>query len=133
MRGWSGPQPWCLRSSGGNRKEFHVVLSCIFPNSRFSTALPLLAIACIFFVGCAPARFKNGNGHDFSSPPPKVKRIAILPPDMKVHDISAGGIWEYRDDWSMTSRFSAIDAIESVLKEKLFTAVRVSDSMIDSA
>lgn len=49
------------------------------------------------------------------------KTLALLPPDVKVYELGAGGVPELMDDWSALGRRHAADALARTLAERNFT------------
>jgi hypothetical protein len=47
-----------------------------------------------------------------------VKVIGVLPPDIKIYELSAGGVTELRDDWSATGRDAVVRGLGDVLKDR---------------
>ena len=71
-----------------------------------------LVIFCIFLTGCATTVRKSAS---FDQSVPQIKTIAVMPPDVEVYKITAGGIREMIDEWTATSKV----LIEDNLKEYL--------------
>src|SRR5207247_5248977 len=46
----------------------------------------------------------------------KIRTIAVLPPDIRISSLSAGGVEELRDDWSTPAGATAVRACRSTLK-----------------
>lgn len=46
---------------------------------------------------------------------PTLRRLALMPPDVKVYSLSAGGVPELMDDWSERGRRNAADAVRRAL------------------
>jgi hypothetical protein len=47
-----------------------------------------------------------------------VKVVGVLPPDIKIYELSAGGVADLRDDWSATGRQAVLRGLDDVLKER---------------
>jgi hypothetical protein len=84
--------------------------------SLYSRAVILPFAALLLLTGCAPRAVVNAGGeeegrreiggYDFAA-----GRFGILEPEVMMYDVSAGGIFEYRDDWSgRASRRMAVSA-----------------------
>lgn len=43
----------------------------------------------------------------------KIRTIAVLPPDIKISSLSAGGVEELREDWSATGRDNVVQALQA--------------------
>ena len=84
--------------------------------SAYCRAVILPLAASLLMAGCAPRAILNVDGggegrlevggEDFAA-----GRFGILEPEVMMYDVSAGGIFEYRDDWSgSASRRTAVSA-----------------------
>ena len=84
----------------------------------FSRAVILPLAASLLLAGCAPRVAVNAGGegwggeeryaayYDFEA-----GRFGVLEPEIMMYDVSAGGVYEYRDDWSVrASRRAAVSA-----------------------
>jgi hypothetical protein len=76
-----------------------------------------LYIAALFFalhaVGCAGAPYRRSPNFDAALP--RIKTIAVLPPDVKVYQLSAGGISEEMDEWSQKAKASIVESLKQRL------------------
>jgi len=43
----------------------------------------------------------------------KIRTIAVLPPDIRISSLSAGGVEELREDWSATGRDNVVKALQT--------------------
>jgi hypothetical protein len=66
----------------------------------------------LFLAGCAPAAVNVSHDAPASAhiapaggdgAPAALSRLGVLEPEMLLYDVSAGGIFEYRDDWSKSA------------------------------
>src|SRR5436309_13364735 len=48
----------------------------------------------------------------------KIRTIAVLPPDIRISSLSAGGVEEHQDDWSTTGRDNAFRALQTHSKDQ---------------
>ncbi len=48
----------------------------------------------------------------------KIRTIAVLPPDIRISSLSAGGVEELREDWSTTGRDNVIKALQAHFKDQ---------------
>ena len=55
---------------------------------------------------------------DLTSRTKTVKVLGVLPPDIKIYELSAGGVTELRDDWSATGRETVLSGLADVLNER---------------
>ena len=62
----------------------------------------LLTALALTTAGCAPALQSNRAELDIRAK--KLRNIALLPPDTKICELSAGGVREQRDDWCAAGR-----------------------------
>jgi hypothetical protein len=81
------------------------------------TRVPLLVLALVL-SGCvtlpAPYRAHPELGQRL----PAAKTLALLPPDVKVYQLPAGGVPELMDDWSALGKKNAAEAIRKNLGEQ---------------
>ncbi|MFP4162672.1 MAG: hypothetical protein ACLFQB_02885 [Chitinispirillaceae bacterium] len=94
----------------------------------FRFCLFLLTVSLLPGVnGCAPG--VRCYGPQFTSLESSVKRVGILTPEIFSYDVSAGGIYEYRDDWSR----KATEQVMTGSAEKLGANGRETVFLHDSA
>jgi hypothetical protein len=94
------------------------------PSARRSAALTLgLAALLLATGGCARTVALNSGAGQYTRLHPEAserarafRTTAILPPDIKVYSVSAGGVRELRDDWSAAGRDNVIAAVREGLK-----------------
>ncbi len=55
---------------------------------------------------------------------PRVKTLVMLPPDVKIYELSAGGVTQLMDEWSARGRRNVIDAVSRRLSEQGQFAVK---------
>src|SRR5438552_18837812 len=48
----------------------------------------------------------------------KIRTIAVLPPDIRISSLSAGGVEVLREDWRTTGRDNVVRALTTHLKEQ---------------
>jgi hypothetical protein len=80
-----------------------------------SRAVILPLAAALLMAGCAPRAAVNagggGGGREAAPDDFAPGRFGILEPEVMMYDVSAGGVFEYRDDWSgSASRRAAVSA-----------------------
>lgn len=78
----------------------------------------LLLVILPLLPGCAPQYF--GRGREFKPLDSDVKLVAIIPPEMMSYSVTAGGVTEYRDDWSTESSQKIAKALKAALNTKGF-------------
>lgn len=90
--------------------------------------LILMFISMLFLTGCAATKdyratpfFENY----FNNP----RKITIMPPDIEIHLLTAGGIDEIRDEWSDIAKVNVLNAI----REELSSLPLVKTSLLDLA
>src|SRR6266567_7528083 len=76
----------------------------------------LLAVLALATAGCAPAL--QSNRAELDARVKKLTNIALLPPDTKICELSAGGVREQRDDWCAAGRKNLEKAIIDNLNVK---------------
>lgn len=72
----------------------------------------LILLVCFFLSGCASTLRKAST---FDTRIRNVKTIAIMPADIEVYKVTAGGLTELMDEWSETAN----ELMERALKEEL--------------
>jgi hypothetical protein len=77
----------------------------------------LLAVLALAVAGCAPTL--PSNRADLDIRVKKLRNIALLPPETKIFELSAGGVREQRDDWSASGQKNLEKAIIDNLKGKV--------------
>jgi len=82
----------------------------------FSVLLAALTAGCV----TSPARQAYQAPHrahpEVEQRARKIRTIAVLPPDIKISALSAGGVEELREDWSATGRDNVVKALQAHLK-----------------
>ena len=76
----------------------------------------LLAVLALATAGCAPAL--QSNRAELDARAKQLRNIALLPPDTKICELSAGGVKEQRDDWCAAGRKNLEKAIIDNLNVK---------------
>ncbi len=72
--------------------------------------LVLLSVLCLgLLAGCATAPYRADPQFPVRSR--AIKTVAMVPPDVKVYSLSAGGTRELMDDWSETGRKNMVASI----------------------
>ncbi len=75
--------------------------------SRFLGFLFVLSLAVLAGCATAPARAQP----EFAQRSRNIKTVALVPPEVKVYSLSAGGVREQMDDWSGSARENIVNAI----------------------
>src|SRR3989338_4917196 len=78
----------------------------------------------IFLTGCASTLRTSPT---YSSSIKNVKTIAVMPPDVKVYQITAGGVQELIDEWSDQAKKYIKEALERDLGQEQNVAVKFVD------
>lgn len=81
-----------------------------------------LTMSCLILSGCATANFRTNQKFEgfFSSQ----KNVAIMPPDIKINKLSAGGVPELVDEWSDDAKGKILAILTKELS--LFPSMKVS-------
>lgn len=79
--------------------------------------LPL--VLCLLFLGsgCVPASYRAHP--EFDARLQQIKSTGLIQPDIKVYELSAGGMHELKDDWCSQGKTNVIRAIYANPNEKL--------------
>jgi hypothetical protein len=93
---------------------------CPCPRNRCALAACLLVIA-LLGAGCATSTVvTSGRTHPTTaSRMDEIKTTAVLPPDITLNSLGAGGVAERRDDWTEMARANARQVLESVRPERI--------------
>jgi hypothetical protein len=91
--------------------------------SKIVILLLILASAGILIAGCAPAFRAHP---DLQARAREIKSVAVLPPDVKIYELSAGGVRDLRDDWCATGKANMEGAIASSFQDKPFEIKQVN-------
>ncbi|MFW5813325.1 MAG: hypothetical protein ACOCXC_03270 [Fibrobacterota bacterium] len=98
-----------------------IMTLCLYRFLLFFTLIVLALNGCSSKTHCY--------GPNFSPLNSSVKRLGILSPDVFLYDVSAGGIHEYRDDWSRKASEQVMAAAAERLEQKGASAAVIHDSM----
>ena len=69
-----------------------------------------LALVLVFFSGCATVTHRTNPR--FTQYLEKPVRVAVMPPDVKISEFTAGGMQLYKEDWSGEAKNNVIAAIK---------------------
>ena len=85
---------------------------------RQKKSLGFLGVACLLFMafGCAPKIYRAHPELEMRSK--DIKKPGLISPNVKVLELTAGGIRELRDDWSIRGEENVLRAITENLEEK---------------
>ena len=83
-----------------------------------------LLVSLYLFSGCVPA-VKFPVNPSFHQRAASVRQIAVLPPEVKVHQVDAGGVKEEMAEWSAQARSNVVAALEKELKSRLNAEVKI--------
>lgn len=85
----------------------------------------VLAVVVLLAAGCitTPEWYRNYQkpyrAHpDLDRRARAVRVVGLLPPDIKIYELTAGGVTELRDEWSATGRDAVVQGITEVLKDR---------------
>jgi len=87
---------------------------------KFLTTLPVLG-AMLAFSGCATtgpvntAKYHHAASRQMS----QIATTAVVPPEIKLNQLSAGGVREQREDWTEAARQNARATLESMRPETM--------------
>lgn len=95
---------------------FQSVRTC--PRTLFSVVS--LLIASLAVTGCATAPVSNAKLHHAASTQiSSIRTTAVVPPDITLSQLSAGGVREQRDDWTEAARTNARATLEAMRPERM--------------
>jgi hypothetical protein len=82
---------------------------------RFFVPSLFPVLLLIFLSGCATTSYRSHP--EFDQRIATIKTPSLLPPDVKVYELSAGGVGELRDDWSRSGKENMLKAVLQAFKE----------------
>lgn len=101
---------------------------------RHPTLMGISALGLFLLVaGCVatPEWYQMYQGPDRSHPElarrsKAVRVLALLPPDIKIYELTAGGVSELRDDWSAAGRETVSRALMQAFKQRNIAVKRLA-------
>lgn len=86
--------------------------------SRQKKSLGFLALLCLLFIafGCAAKTYRAHPELEIRSK--AIKNPGVISPDVKIFELTAGGIRELRDDWRKKGEENVLSAVTESLREK---------------
>ncbi len=94
---------------------------------KIGNAAGLLLVA-LLAAGCATPRGAVNEGFGKNPDLPLPHRVLFVKPDIRVHEVSAGGVVEKVDDWSVQASNNAIQSLQdAVAAQHLFELVSVAN------
>lgn len=96
------------------------------PLSRLCTAI---AVLCLIQSGCVRNNIRTNA--ELTTKTHNLKTIVLPRPDIKIYEVSAGGIPELMDDWSKTGTDNVVKAIFSSYSSKAKIRTYETDSNSD--
>lgn len=92
--------------------------------TRLKHGVKLLALVLFLTSACAPAVSYRAHP-SLPVQAQRIRTVALLPPEVKVYQIDAGGIREEFAEWSDQARKNIISALESELRARTGMALKV--------
>ncbi|MCB9771327.1 MAG: hypothetical protein H6754_02085 [Candidatus Omnitrophica bacterium] len=87
--------------------------------------LVLLAVALFISSGCASTNYRASPNYPTIAK--QIKTIAVMPPDVKMFEISAGGISQEMDEWGEAAKKNIIEALKKNLADRYELNVKFID------
>lgn len=91
-------------------------------------------LALVMLASCAgPA--KNASVHKSiadKTEKPMPRKILLLPPDIRVHEVSAGGVVEKVDDWTASANAHAMKAVREIGSSRKIFELRDAPALSDA-
>jgi len=84
------------------------------------------AISLALLVGCAITQPYRAHP-EFEERARQIKTVALIPPDVKVYELSAGGVRQEMDQWSETPRGNVVAAVRKHLEAERGLALKEFD------
>jgi len=84
-------------------------------NKRFLLISIIIFILFVTFA-CAPPPYRKHP--EFETRSTAVGNPGLIPPDIKIYELTAGGLHELRDDWSEIGKENCLSSVTECLKEK---------------
>jgi len=86
-----------------------------FSKKRF---VSLLLILCLFLSSFGCAVIKSKAHSEFEARYRNIETFGLIPPDIEIYELTAGGVRELKDEWSDMGKENVINALMKKLKEK---------------
>lgn len=87
-----------------------------------------LIILFLFCSGCAAHNLRVSPS--FSQASIRIKTVAVLPPDIKVYRLTAGGVSELMDEWNETSRSLVWRSLQKYLGQRYGYNIKFIDEKL---
>lgn len=76
-----------------------------------------ISVFCLFLlIGCAPLSYRTHP--EFETRSKNIKSPQLIPPDVKIYKLTAGGVPELIDEWCSTGKENVLKAITESFKDK---------------
>ncbi len=94
----------------------------------------LLLVPCILFLPFGCAVIKSNTHPEFEARFKNIENFGLIPPDIKIYELTAGGVRELKDEWSDMGKENVINALMKKLKEKdIKVEIITKDEMMEEA
>ena len=80
--------------------------------------LVFLLVPCILFSPLGCAVIKSRTHPEFEARYKNIETFGLIPPDIEIYELTAGGVRELKDEWSDMGKENVINALMKKLKEK---------------
>lgn len=79
-----------------------------------------LSVLCLLLMAFSCASPAYRTHPEFEMRAKNIETLGIIIPDVKIYELSPGGVIEFRDDWSATGRENVLNAILKGFEEKKY-------------
>lgn len=88
---------------------------CVNKKKRY---IIFMLISCLLFLSCGCAVMKSRTHPEFEERYKNIKTSGLIPPDIEIYELSAGGVRELKDEWSEIGKENVFNALMKKFKEK---------------
>lgn len=125
-RGNSFLTPKVLKSFYHIRYRDAIFIDPLINHGELSMKRLLWLLSWFVLIGCAPVH--RLTHPDFNKQARSIKKYLLVTPDVKIYELSAGGLHELRDDWCAQGQNGILNALQTELKKR---KVALNDSIIN--
>jgi len=87
-----------------------------------------LALIALLTAGCATPRGSVNQNFGSNPDQPRPRRVLLVEPDIRLHEVSAGGVVEKVDEWSRQASANAVQSLQAaVQRQNLFELLSASN------
>jgi hypothetical protein len=111
---------WIVRNEPETRKNNFRRIQ-MSHNQRRYTAFFVILVFVITTSACVPPAYRKHT--DFDTVIQNIEAPGLMPPNVKIYELTAGGVQELRDDWSEQGQSNVLNAIEKGFADKNYQII----------